>query len=255
MTAPALTLITITKDDADGLARTLDSAAAFRAAGGEHLVVDGSETERVGELDTRLPGGIRVVQRLPRGIADAFNAGVAVARSEWLWFLNSGDRVDPRLTPAFLGELLARSAADVVIGGTTYAGEAEPRAHPPAHLRWPPFRSWIPHPSTLVRRRLFAQFGPFDERYTIAMDYEWWLRTIPRGAAVDVLSVPFAVFAPGGISQRPENSGTIRREQRAAVRKHQGALVRAWAALAARWWKAWVVAQFAGRRRNSSIKR
>lgn len=254
MTPIPLTLVTITKDDPAGLERTLLSAAKLRQEGAEHWVVDGTASLPPADAGVLTASGINVLRLPPRGVANAFNAGIAAARGEWVWCLNGGDQVDPLLTPEFLSALLADSRADVIVGGTTYEGESAPRSHPPTHLRWPPFRSWIPHPSTLVRRRLFEQFGSFDESYTIAMDYEWWLRAIPSGIAVDVVNLSFAIFAPGGLSQRPENLATVRREQRAALRKHQVALGRSWAALSGRWWKAWFLAQVARGARKSSSK-
>ena len=239
-----LTLITITKDDPAGLARTIASAAALRAAGAEHLVIDGGSgpagtgSDRTGPVFQARP---------PQGIADAFNAGWALAQREWVWFLNGGDEVDGRLTPEFLLALLESTRADLVIGGLTYAGEAEPRTHPPRELQWPPFRSWIPHPATLIRRRLFAQFGGFDGRYTIAMDYEWWLRVLSTGVPADVLATPFAVFAGGGLSQRPEMQPVIAREQADALRRHFAALWRPWLGFNGRLVRAWVRAVFSGR--------
>lgn len=246
MTPLSLSLITLTRDDPAGLSRTLASAAALRNAGAEHVVVDGSLAP-LRSSEAADGGRISVLPRPPQGIADAFNAGIAAATREWVWCLNGDDQVDPRLTPDFLQRLLGNVTADVIVGRTTYEGESEPRPHPPEHLRWPPVRSWIPHPSTLVRRRLFDRFGGFDEAYTIAMDYEWWLRAIPSGEGVELVPAPFAVFARGGVSQRTENRPTLRREQAAAVRQHQGALIASRAVLNARWWKAWLFAQFTRR--------
>ncbi len=231
MIDPRLTLITICKGNSEGLDLTLESAAALRAAGAEHVVIDGgSAHDDSAGAKVECDGGVRLVRRSPEGIADAFNTGIASAGGEWVWFLNAGDRVDPRLAPGFLMTLLDTTRADVVIGGITYEGESAPRPHLPADSQWPPFRSWIPHPSTLVRRRLFLRFGPFDKRYTIAMDYEWWLRVLQRGAPVDVLAVPFTVFAPGGVSQLPESRSVIRWEKSHALRRHQAILWRSWLA-------------------------
>ena len=224
-----LSLITVTKDDPAGLARTLASAAAIRLAGVEHLVIDGgSDPEASGRLVAETGGDVTVIGRPARGIADAFNAGISAAQGEWLWFLNGGDQIDARVSPGWLEALLLGTEADVVIGKTTYEGEADPRPHPARELQWPPFRSWIPHPSTLVRRALFARFEGFDERYTIAMDFEWWLRALVPSVQVDVISSPLAVFAPGGVSQRPESRNKLRREKRHALWRHQGKIWRAW---------------------------
>lgn len=246
---PPLSIVTITKDDPRGVERTLASAAALQARGVEHIVVDGSAVEDF-RLLASAANGVTVLRREARGISDAFNVGIGAARGEWLWFLNGGDTVDARLSAEFVLELLAKTRGDVLIAGTTYEGEANPRPHPPVELRWPPFRSWIPHPSTVVRRKLFEQFGLFDERYTIAMDYEWWLRVIPTGVGVDVINLPLAVFAPGGLSQRPEMLPTIVREQRAALRRHQSAIGAGWSAVTLRLLRAWWRAQWSRRGRS-----
>jgi len=222
-----LSIVTVTRDDAAGLARTLASARPLRAVGAEHLVIDGGTTpEATRQIAAQEGGGAVVIARPPCGIADAFNAGLGAATGEWVWFLNGGDRIDPGLNPEVLERLLAETKADVLIGGVTYEGEPGPRPAMPPGKRWPPLRSWIPHPSTLVRRRLFGQFGNFDPRYSIAMDYEWFLRVLCRGTSVEVHSAPFAVFAGGGISQQPDSFAKIVREQNDAIRRHHRRLWR-----------------------------
>lgn len=242
-----LSIITITKDDPAGLAKTLASAAPLRSAGVEHFVIDGNTVPGTGVVTDRGDPRLEVYLRPPQGIADAFNFGLARARGEWVWFLNGGDQIDVRLTAEFLFALLDNTRADVVIGGITYEGETKPRAHPSGELQWPPFRTWIPHPSTLVRRRLFEQLGAFDERYSVAMDYEWWLRAFSAAVRMDVLAVPFTVFAPDGISQQSDQWVKIARERDDAIRRHEGRLWRTWFAAGGRLLKAWLTARFARR--------
>lgn len=242
-----LTIITVTKNDPEGISRTISSTSLFRDVGVRQIVIDGGESisGRAGGALNQI--GLTTVARQPRGIADAFNAGLAAADGEWVWFLNGGDQVDPRLAPGFLREFLECTHADVVIGGITYQGELEPRAHPPQELQWPPFRSWIPHPSTLIRRRLFEKFGGFDPRYSIAMDYEWWLRVLTTGVPVDVVAIPFAIFAAGGVSQRPEMQRLIDREKAHALRRHFASLWMQWLGFNGRLMRAWLRAAFSRR--------
>lgn len=241
MGIPTLSIVTIVKDDPVGLMRTLVSADGLRAAGVQHIVVDGSTD---GEGAPMIPAGVERVVRAPRGIADAFNAGIAAAKGDWVWCLNAGDTVDPKLPAGLLLGLLERTLADVLIGTLTYEGETEPRLPPPPHLRWPSVRSWIPHPATFVRRSLFGRCGGFDDRYSIAMDFEFWLRAIPTGASVDVVALPIAVFAPGGLSQRMELRAQLEREKNDALRRHAGKLMLSWFSVSARAWrlmvKAWL---------------
>ena len=249
MMNPWLTLITVTKDDPDGLARTLTSAAALREHGAEHIVIDGGgvePTHQTGATDA-LPHGVRCIRRPPQGVADAFNAGVAAASGTWVWFLNGGDQIESRLDAVFLSRLLSTTRADVIIGGIVYEGRDAPMVHPSPSRQWPSIASWIPHPASVMRRRLFERFGGFDVRYQIAMDYEWWLRVLGRDVIVDLIEVPFAIFAPGGMSQRPELLSRMKRERDDIIRRHQALLWRNETRQGLRLAKAWLRALFARR--------
>jgi len=238
-----LSIVTVTKDDLNGCAITINSAKSLRLLPGVEQVVVAAY-EPVPHCDDK---SVVILSQRSTGIAGAFNEGVAAAHGEWIWFLNGGDSVDSRISPEFLFELLRRSLADVIIGATTYEGEPTQRPHPLPMNQWPPVQPWIPHPSSLVRRRLFAQLGNFDERYSIVMDYEWWLRALSSQVAVDVLSVPFAVFARGGLSQRPESRGLIVQERDDAIRRHQRGLWRATFSTVQRVGRMWLAACFSRR--------
>lgn len=224
--SPLLSIITVTKDDPAGLGRTVASAAHLREAGAEHIVIDG--TFRADGLDApnQATTLVRLYRRPPQGVADAFNAGIALATGTWLWFLNGGDIVHPDLDARHLIDVLSLARAHVVIGTLCYEGSGVPIRHPATGRRWPPLAPWIPHPATVVRRDLFARFGLFDTRYQIAMDYEWWLRVLRPDVAVEVLDTPFAVFAPGGMSQRAELRGRLMLERDDIIRRHQARLWR-----------------------------
>ncbi|MFA6962998.1 MAG: glycosyltransferase [Opitutaceae bacterium] len=224
MRIPTLTLITITKDDSQGITRTLASTSRWRALEWvEQIVVDGSAVPAVLNESS-----VQYMRQAASGIARAFNEGLAKARGEWVWFINGGDEIDPRLDPAWLKFLLDSMQADVLIGGTTFPGGPAPRLPLPPKCQWPSFIPWIPHPSTLVHRSMFSRFGDFDPEFKIAMDFEWWLRALSGTVSVDQVSVPFAIFAPGGVSSREDMRGETRRETAAAVWKHRRILLRSW---------------------------
>lgn len=220
-----LSIITITKDDPGGLARTLESTALLRSAGAQHVVVDGSTAQDPG------PGphageavGALVLKRPPLGLADAFNAGLAVAQAPWVWFLNGGDAAHEQLDVEWLRMLLTRTSADLVLGGLVYDADGALHSPPPVSRQWPLLNPWISHPSAIIRRALFSIHGDFDGRFQIAMDYEWFLRVLVRDAKADVIGIPLARFAPGGLSQREATRGMLAREHRAALRLHRWAM-------------------------------
>lgn len=208
MSAPRLSIITVTKDDPAGLARTVKSAECWRvSADVEHLVVYAGTPPR------DVVAGVRFQQQSSSGIAAAFNEGLAMARGDWVWFLNGGDAVHEVLDRAWLLTLLANTRADLVVGGIHYDGEASPRPAPPLHRQWPLLECWLPHPATLVKRQLLLRAGGFNVSYAIAMDYELWFRLLQGGAIVDVISVLLARFDPHGLSQHTAYRHVVCREE------------------------------------------
>lgn len=220
-----LTVVTITKGDPEGCARTLVSMSALRADSRvEHLVVDGDGAARA----IAKSAGCLWVRQDGVGIAGAFNEGLAVARGEWIWFLNGGDRVHSDLDPCWLIALLVATKADLITGGIQYDGDLEFRPVPPLRLQFPPIDCWLAHPATLVRRgALRAQQG-FDPRWRIAMDYDLWIRLLLTDVVVDAVSVPFAAFDVSGVSQRIETRPCVRAESGKILLRHCGRLFRAW---------------------------
>ncbi len=212
---PTLSIVTITKDDPLGLARTLKSTELLRQQRVEHIVVDGSS----GPAEGSFPSDVHWVHREPAGITDAFNHGLSLARGEWIWFVNGGDAVHECLDAEWFLHYLTSATSDIVVGAMQLDGEGSPRAMPGIGKRWPLWDNWLPHPATLVRRRLLLSSGGFDLRYRIAMDYDLWQRMMTQDSSVDVISMPFARFATGGISQRPENHLAVKKENAFALRR------------------------------------
>jgi glycosyltransferase involved in cell wall biosynthesis len=220
-----LTIITVTKDDANGLARTLTSAAKLRAAGAEHVVIDGSDDAAASaKLAAEAGQGITHMLRPPRGVADAFNEGLECCHGEWVWFLNGGDAVHEALARDWLLSLLATTRADIVTGALHFDGESAPRPMPHLSYQWPLIACWLAHPTTLVRRKTLLSVGGFDQRWRIAMDYDLWFRLLGRDAIVDVVSVPFARFDVKGVSEHRETRVAARGEEAKVVQAHCGRL-------------------------------
>ena len=234
-----LSLVTITKGDASGLARTLASTADWLADPAvEQIVIDASAPPAVVEHPA-----VRVICQQSHGIAAAFNEGWRAARGEWVWFLNGGDALHPQLSRQWLFALLAATSADIVVGTVHYDGDVAPRPSRLLREQWPPLICWIPHPAALVRREVLMRAGGFDERWRIAADFDLWLRLLHQDVRVDVVSVPFAFFDVKGVSQRPDTRGVLAQENAGVLWRHKSRLICAWLITARHMlgalWRAW----------------
>ena len=98
--------------------------------------------------------------------------------------------------------------------------------HPNLWSLWPPVLSWVPHPSTIVRKKLFDDYGLFDENLNIAMDYEIWIRFFSKNIKVDVISIPLIIFYQSGLDLTRNNE--TKREVSRVLRKYFWVILKKW---------------------------
>ena len=89
---PLFTIITVTFNAAGVIKPTLESVAAQDCDDFELLVIDGASTDdTVALVNAAAIAGTRVLSEKDRGLYDAMNKGIGLARGRYLIFLNAGD--------------------------------------------------------------------------------------------------------------------------------------------------------------------
>ena len=90
---PFITIITVVKDDKEGLTKTAKSILSQSDKEFEWLVVDGySKDGSIDFLKTlRTEIEINTFQIPPKGIYNAMNFAANNSKGDWLWFINAGD--------------------------------------------------------------------------------------------------------------------------------------------------------------------
>lgn len=201
MVQPWLTIVTIVKDDPDGLARTLASLDLAATDDIEQVIVDGSS---VPTPPAAVPGTARLVHQDPQGIYAAMNCGLAEARGRYVWFLNAGDAAASPEIPARLRSTLDADAtwahglleivdAHGVVTTTARWDYAEEERRLFARGRFPA------HQATIVRTDALRGIGGFDTTYRICADYKAALQ-LSRQAPPQDLGFAVARFVEGGVS-------------------------------------------------------
>jgi len=224
-----LNIITITKDDFEGLTRTIKSTERLRESFNVlQIVIDSSKKAVKDKIIDSLHNrkNVNYYWQEPKGRSAAFNYGLKKATGKWVWFINGGDELNPSLNLAMFYNLLLNNNSDAIIFQLYYKQSNTTYLHPPMWAQWPPILSWIPHPSTITKRKLYDKFGFFNEKLKIAMDYEFWLRCFSNNIVVDLVSVPIAVFDQTGISV--ESDKEIKAEVRSVMRHYFPTIIKLW---------------------------
>ena len=183
---PVVSIVTVALNAARTLERTIASVQAQTFHSVEHVLVDGGSTDGTLDIIRRMarPQDYWISEK-DRGISDAFNKGVAMARGRYILILNADDW----LSPEQIGHSIAaleKSGADFVFGDLIfYEGEralfrygGDPTYAKVIRRRWPS----VGHPTLLAARGCFERVGLFDPIYRNAMDYDWLLRVHCAGA-------------------------------------------------------------------------
>lgn len=221
-----LSIVTITRDDPEGVTLTLASASRLRARPDvEQVVIDSSGAELAARVERMARAqGAKYHWCEPMGIAAAFNRGVELARGEWVWFLNGGDAVDPDLKEEMLFTLLECSTAEAAIFKVRMPGGVD-LERPALNALWPPLFNWIPHPATIVRRQAICRVGGFSTDFRIAVDGEFWIRLFGNSARSDIIPLTISSFAAGGVSG---DTRALAVEVKKVISQHKGLLLRRW---------------------------
>lgn len=201
---PALSIITVVKDDPAGLERTLASVRIQGPADAELILIDGSARPIDENLAT--PFSCRVIHEPPTGIYAAMNTGLAQATGRYVYFLNAGDtfaddRVLTRITEG-LDEANSPVWAFGAVRFTDSRGRElrerpwdyqEERAHQFARGVFPA------HQGVVAQSLTARELGGFDTRYRIAADYALMLRLSQRADPIR-WRWSIAEFQQGGAS-------------------------------------------------------
>jgi len=189
------------------LERAVASVRGQTFAGWELVAVDDGSTdgsrERL-EATARADGRVRVLGQPHRGIVAALNAGLTVARGEFIARMDADDVSHAERLQAQVAFLKREPAVGVVGCRVDYGGDRAAHAGYALHVDWinslitPEqialnrfIESPFAHPSVMFRRELAERHGSYREG-GFPEDYELWLRWLDAG--VRMAKVPRALF-------------------------------------------------------------
>jgi hypothetical protein len=225
---PRISVITIAKCALADVERTAHSVATYLSTINYEHVLILHESMESREIRENFNGNRR--QRLyfvqDSGIYDAMNRGIAMAKGDFLWFLNAGDLATPG-SPRLAKIAGCRAQdEDAIISGYTIntdlndfaIGRWPPPDHEQSDLR---SANVIPHQGTIIPSKLFAYYGLYDPSLKIHGDYEFWFRCLDNGVPFLRFDIPAARYRLGGLSSSEAGRFVARREHAQILRRYK----------------------------------
>jgi glycosyltransferase involved in cell wall biosynthesis len=199
---PLVTVVTAVFNGRPYVAGCLESVLTQNYPNIEHIILDGGSTD--GTLDVLRQYDDRVAfwkSEQDKGVYDAWNKALSLARGEWICFLGVDDIYLPGAISAYVA--LARNNPEAEFLSSK-AKLDHPTGYSPVFggpWSWPRFATAMStiHVGTMHHRSLFERLGIFDSTYRIAGDYELMLRAKAtlRTAFLPEVTV---VMRAGGVS-------------------------------------------------------
>ncbi len=178
-----VTIITVTYNSEKYLEECIQSVIEQDYPDIEHIVIDGKSKDGTLEIIKKYEPYLAYwTSETDRGMYDAINKGMAVAKGEIIGILNSDDVLASKDVISAIVQAFTASNTDTLYGDLEYV---DPQDLGKIYRVWKgkPYRrklfkyGWMPaHPTFYIKRELVEKYGGYENHYFSAADYEFMSR-------------------------------------------------------------------------------
>ena len=213
-----LSIITVVFNGADTIVPTIQSVIHNKPSELEYIVVDGGSTD--GTLDIIQENSEFLdtwVSDRDRGLYDAMNKGMALAKGEFIWFINSGDRIAdkdvidkliPKLNEEndiLYGEVMIIDSNNKDMG--TRSELTTQHLPDKLNINSLQYGMAVCHQGFIVRKSI----APMYRLDNLCADIEWMIECITKSRNSVKLDFTLARYLAGGISKKKWRQSMIDR--------------------------------------------
>lgn len=203
----SVSIVTIVKNNADGLARTLNSVLAQDFSEWELIIVyvqSQDSTYEVASEFCKLDLRISLIEQPDHGIYEAMNLGIDKSKAEFLWFMNSGDQFYSVKSLGSGFEAIVNSDYGFVVGGYKIENdkrEFQQDAGEISKIKFALSRRGACHQAMIFRKNTVLEARSFDIKFRLAADHKLCLKIIKDSKAAKISEI-LALMEPDGLSDK-----------------------------------------------------
>lgn len=241
---PKISVISITYNAEHFLEKTILSVLNQTCSDFEYILVDGASQDNTSSIIRHYaelvnkdrfsiaPDQFNWISEADKGLYDAMNKGLKMARGEFVWFINAGDKIyDENSLQLILNKLEESPQSDVIYGQSLMIDQND---HPlgERHKTAPKklnknclLRGLVVcHQSILVRKSITPEY---DLQYRISSDYDWVCKVLSLSKQNTYIDHYLSRFMISGISAIHRKASL--KERFRIMRKQFGLLPTVWA--------------------------
>ena len=224
---PLFSIITVTYHAESVLEETILSVVSQTYHNIEYIIVDGASKDRTLSIVNKYRDKIQAVVSEPdKGLYDAMNKGLKMAKGEYVCFLNAGDTFHEDDTLQLIVHQLNKSNVlpDVIYGETALVDAQRHfvrmrRLQTPDTLNWKSFRQGM-----LVCHQAFiakcALAETYDLNYRFSADFDWCIRVMKKASLLHNTRLTLIDYLDEGMTTK--NRKASLKERFRIMAKHYG---------------------------------
>ena len=205
MDTPLLSIITINYNNAQGLAKTINSVISQPIndySQIEYIIVDGASTDESISIIKNAElkkGNLNFIwnSEPDSGIYNAMNKGIKKSNGKYIHMLNSGDYLEPNVLEVIIEKL--HHNPDLLLCGINLiepVGIVKTEVRHPCNLNY----GSMSHQGMIYLKAFHEKLGFYDEKYKFASDYDFSLKAFyNKQLYLEVIYNPCVNFECGGV--------------------------------------------------------
>jgi glycosyltransferase involved in cell wall biosynthesis len=185
---PLLSIITVNRNNAEGLSKTIESVILQTFINFEYIIIDGASTDNSIEIIKQINNfafeKFFWMSEIDSGIYEAMNKAILIAKGKYILFLNSGDYFFDN--HVLVNVFSLERNADIICGKCNILdkGKVIHTTNPPNEITFGTlYNIGLSHQSTFIKKKLFQELGLYREDFKFNSDIEFWYRSIILGNA------------------------------------------------------------------------
>lgn len=205
----SISIITITYNAEKYIERTIQSVIQQTYSPIEYIIIDGKSKDNTLSIVEKYKDKISViVSEKDKGIYDAMNKGLRLAKNDYVLFMNAGDEIYDKNT---LQKIFQKQEnADIYYGETLFLdlernslgirSEATP-LRLPQKLNWKHLQLglMVCHQAIIVKKNIAEEY---DLQHLFSADIDWIIKALKKAKTIVNAENIIAIYLQGGFSRK-----------------------------------------------------
>lgn len=201
-----ISIITVCYNSEKTIEDTIKSVLKQTYKDYEYLIIDGKSTDNtvniIKKYEDKFEGRLKYISEKDKGIYDAMNKGIKMAKGDIIGLINSDDilahkDVFKKINDTFTNNNIDATYANLVVKDINMDKAIRTYISKKGNYK---FGWYPPHPTLYLRKEVYNKYGMFKLDYKIAADYDFMLRIMKNKVSLYYIPETFVYMRIGGVS-------------------------------------------------------